>query len=176
MKALLRVEAKKEEALKKVNADIALFEKAPVATKFTHTEKSTTRALCMADYAVCCEVRDMLEGKVSTEAAPEETDANEKEEQKGKGIPEKLRTKARKKLSSMGIEMKDYTAKLKEVITCKTPEDKKLAKTLILAGADVQTRGGYYMKKAAAHPDVLKLLRIAGAEKASPKKAKHPQK
>lgn len=93
---------------------------------------------------------------------------------KGKGIPAELRAKAEKKLNSMGITPEQYHAKLRECIDCKTKEDKKLAKTLILAGVDMVIDSknpegakafGEKVRAAMKHADVMKLWRTAVAEK-----------
>lgn len=74
----------------------------------------------------------------------------------------------------MGITPEHYNAKLRECIDCTTDEDKKLAKTLILAGADmvIEPKGkegvkafGEKVRAAMKHADVMKLGRIAVAEK-----------
>lgn len=168
VKTLLRLGAKKEEALKRVTAIIAQLENAVVGTILVDENK---RVIRHEDYQRYCYVRDLLEGKAPLDAPS--VDEQKPQGKKSGKISAKLQEKARKKLSALGIEKKDYNKTLKKVIACKTEADKKLAKILILAGADVKKNGSVYLKKAAGHPDVIKLLRIAGASDApSPTKSK----
>lgn len=85
-------------------------------------------------------------------------------------VSDELRSKAQKKLSGMGIEPAQYAEKLREVIDCKSEEDKKLAKTLLLAGANPFT-GKYNSKELTPklnetlkHADVVKLIRMVSAD------------
>lgn len=167
VKTLLRLGAKKEEALKRVNAIISQLENA-VGTILVDANR---RVIHFEDYQTYCYVRDLLEGKAPLDE-PSVDKQNQQDKKTGK-IPAKLQEKARKKLKALGIEETDYNKTLKKVIACKTEADKKLAKVLILAGADVKKNGSVYLKKAAGHPDVIKLLRLAGASDApSPTKGK----
>ncbi len=70
----------------------------------------------------------------------------------------------------MGIEPAQYVDKLHEVIDCKSVEDKKLAKTLLLAGAN-PFNGKYNLKELTPklnetlkHADVVKLIRMVSAD------------
>ncbi len=106
---------------------------------------------------------------ISWARTEEPTPAQEtKPSPKDKGIPAELRAKAEKKLTSLGIKSAEYDAKLDEVIDCKSDADRKLAKMLILAGADVKDKGGEYLQRSEKHADVTKLLRIAGAKAQQP--------
>lgn len=85
-------------------------------------------------------------------------------------VSDESRSKAQKKLSDMGIEPAQYAEKLREVISCKSEEDKKLAKTLLLAGAN-PFLGKYNNKELASklngalkHADVVKLMRQVSAD------------
>lgn len=80
------------------------------------------------------------------------------------GFSEKLSKRAQEKLQSMGIAEAEYDAKLQEVIGKDSKKDRRLAKLLIMAGADMEEHGGEYLTKAAAQADVLKLLKKAGAK------------
>ena len=161
VKTLLRLGAKKEKALKKVTDIISQLENNSANAPSTTTDKAEINA---ENYRTYCYVRDLLEGKVPLDEPS--GDMNKKQGKTTGKISAKLQDKARKKLRALGIEETDYNKELKKVIVCKTEADKKLAKALILAGADVKTNGSIYLKKAAEHPDVVKLLRIAGANEA----------
>lgn len=95
------------------------------------------------------------------------SDSADKAEETVPGFSEKLRTRAQEKLQSLGIEEDEYNEKLQEVIGKDSKKDRRLAKLLIMAGADMDEHGGDYLKKAAAHADVVKLLKKAGAKKES---------
>lgn len=92
-------------------------------------------------------------------------DSADKTEETAPGFSEKLRTRAQEKLQSMGIEEDEYDEKLQEVIGKDSKKDRRLAKLLIMAGADMEEHGGEYLKKAASQADVIKLLKKAGAKK-----------
>lgn len=110
----------------------------------------------------------VLGGAVVSAAERESTGQNGKVEKQR--VSDELRSKAQKKLSGMGIEPAQYAEKLREVIDCKSVEDKKLAKTLLLAGAN-PFNGKYNVKELTPklnetlkHADVVKLIRMVSAD------------
>ncbi|MBR5523609.1 MAG: hypothetical protein IKV82_09115 [Akkermansia sp.] len=110
----------------------------------------------------------VLGGAVVLAAEREATVQNGKVEKQR--VSDELQSKAQKKLSGMGIEPAQYAEKLREVIDCKSEEDKKLAKTLLLAGANPFT-GKYNLKELTPklnetlkHADVVKLIRMVSAD------------
>lgn len=89
--------------------------------------------------------------------APQESEAKP-------SISEGLRKKARKALHFKGIEPDSYDEKLRGLIGKDDATSIRLTRLLIMAGADVRTHESRYMKAAAAQPEIIDLLKKAGAE------------
>lgn len=73
-----------------------------------------------------------------------------------------VREQVKKDLLDKGIGEQDYEAKMNEVIDCTTPQDRTLAKMLIMAGVDVEKNGADWWQRSYKHPDVTSLLALAG--------------
>lgn len=79
IKALVRIGVEKESSLADINARIATLEKAPLGSSVLHSYKGSKSNLTFSLYRDYCVARDILEGKISSEAAPVETpDEDEK--------------------------------------------------------------------------------------------------
>lgn len=102
IKALVRVGVEKESSLADIKARIATLEKAPLGSSVLHSYKGSNYNPTFSLYQDYCVARDILEGKISSEAAPVETpDEDEKakpdKKKKKKGQKGKKGDKKKKK-------------------------------------------------------------------------------